>query len=291
MKSDIAKIVSMCALVVCMVSLVCSPVAASGEYRVLDDQCVVLLEKCTGTWCPPCGSVSPIIDEIWDSYGSTQLAIIEYHNGASSGGYYDPFAFNASNQKVTDLGVSGLPTVFIDGGSKMVGGNEITKTACENAINTRLAIMRDFTITVTGDVTTGSIDVTLDQPGSSSATDTKLRYVVVESDKYYTGGTDPDNTYHHICRAILPEDSITLPLSGPVSFTKDFTIDGSWSASKLSVVAYLQSASGANEVYQACFYGYGGSAVYEFNPTLLFPAIGIIAMVSVVAFRKKTVSF
>jgi thiol-disulfide isomerase/thioredoxin len=282
------KFLCVSVLVMSLSVIAAAPYAAHAEKRTLQDQCVVLFEKVTGTWCPPCGTVSPTVDQVWDDYGATKVAIVEYHNGqfANPGAsYYDPFASDATNTKAGDLGVTGVPTVFIDGKTKLVGVQDYATYQTE--IDSRLGIVRDFTITVAGDVTSGSVDVTLDQLGSSSATNTVLRYAVVESDKYFSGGTDPDNTYHHICRAIPTEDAITLPLSGPATFTKTYTVDGGWDSGKLSFVAFLQSTSGDKEVYQAIFYGYGAPAVPEFNAMFMLPVGGALVAIIAVAMTGK----
>jgi hypothetical protein len=251
----------------------------------------VLLEKVTGTWCPPCGTLSPTIDKIWEYFGSTKLAIIEYHNGATSGPYYDPFATTETNGKASYYGVTGVPTVIIDGDQANMIVGVYDYTTYSDAINASLAIAREFTINVSGTISSGSVTVHLEQTDPSSATNLKMRYAVLESEKYYSGGTDPDDIYNHICRKIVTEDAVTLPVpSGGVDYTKTFTVDPGWDSAKLSFVAYLQeggSTPTTKKVHQACFYGYGSANVPEISPLFILPMGGAFVALVALACRKR----
>lgn len=285
MQMTFGRFVPVCAIVACFVALGCSPFAVGGQYRVMDDQNVVLFEKFTATWCSACGVVAPTIDQLWANYGSTKLAIVEYHLGSSQG---DPYAISDGVTRFGYYGGYYLPDIEIDG--KGFVGSSYAYSDYSNAINARLSTSRNFTISISGDISSGSMDVHIDQKGSLSVSSLKVRYAVLESNLIYPQGSNPGGLYNHVVRAIPSEDSLSLPLLGSgANFTKTFAVNGTWDTSKLSFVAFLQDDT-TKAVYQSCFYGYGELAVYEFNTAFVSPAAGIIAIISVAAVRRTKLS-
>jgi thiol-disulfide isomerase/thioredoxin len=253
-----------------IVSLAAFPISVHGQPKSLQQNGVVLLEKFTGTWCPPCGAIAPTIKKVWNEYTGSKLAIIEYHfNGAGS---TDPFRIVESNTRSTYYGITSLPTVWIDGKKMLMGSDQITYDNLTGTINSRLATERAFEITISGNISSGSVKVHLDQLGSSSAGNLVLRYALVESECYYRGGTDLDEYYDHVVR-FLPQDDAINTSSLPAEFTKTFTIKPGWRLNYLSFVVFLQNDDN-KEVVQSCFYGWG-VPVPEISPLALVPIAGL----------------
>jgi hypothetical protein len=164
------------------------------------------------------------------------------------------------------------------------GGNE--KQAYLDMIDLRLGYKSSFEITVSGSITGGIVTVHLNQIDSTYAVSPVMQYMVVENGISYPSGTEWDGIYDHILRMTLSPDSITLPVpSGGVGFSKSFVIDSSWNPDKLSFIAFIQNGS-SKEIFQSCYYGYGGLAVPEINPLMVLPMGGLFVAVLVIARRK-----
>jgi len=282
LRGAIAVILALATLTV--VALPYNIVTGSGQNMRIT-QNVVLFEKFTGTWCSPCGAISPNVSKIWEFYGSTKLAIVEYH---LVWGRTDPYEIPAgvTRSNYYNVGSIGIPYILTDG-TYVTYGKGYNYTSMSEAINQSLAVTRHFEIGISGDLASGSVTVHISQISPTTATDLRLRYAIVESNLIYHAGTSPGGWYNHTVRAIPAEDIITLPLPvGGSDFVKTFTLSPSWVTQNLSFVAFLQNDS-SKQVLQSCFYGYGAATVYEFNAVLLFPGAVFVAIVSLIAFRRK----
>ena len=278
------------AAVACVFFIAASPLAVHAEKKTMRSQCVVLFESFSETWCPACGKSEPVKDQLWAAYGPSQIAMVDYHPKAS--GHDDPFAISAVRARVgyyyPDYKLV-PPTAIIDGVTTLVGsGSYPSYQDFVNAINPRLAVPRSFEIGISGDISSGSVQVSLAQTGTSSAAGLTMRYALVESDLYDKNGEDIDGTYHHVVRLIPANDTVALPVpSGGQSFTKNYALNASWVTSKLSFVAFIEDDS-TKEVLQACFYGYGGTVVPEISPLAVIPLGGLFAALFIVPMRRKS---
>jgi hypothetical protein len=142
---------------------------------------------------------------------------------------------------------------------------------------------RNFDITISGNISSGSVEVHLDQLGLSNTGNFVLRYALIESECYYRGGTDIDEYYDRVVRNIPQDDAINTT-SLPADFTKIFTIKTGWRLNYLSFVAFLQSDDN-KEVVQSDFYG-RGVPVPEISPFVLFSITGLF-MVSTAFFTVR----
>ena len=73
----------------------------------------VLLEFCTGTWCPWCVCGDWAAEQILETY--PQTTVIAYHGPANSSS--DPFSFFNGNAVISMLGFNAYPTGIIDRGN------------------------------------------------------------------------------------------------------------------------------------------------------------------------------
>ena len=247
-------------------------VSAGGTARAASQtQSVVLLEEFTATNCPNCPFVAGIMDKLWKYHGSDKVAIIAYHVG-------DEIEPAGVASRFNYYGVTGTPTTEMDGINEVVG-SDAGYGVYNSTVNARLSVPRNFTISCSGDVSSGSVTVHLESAAAGPA-GLKLRYAVIESKVEASGGK-----YNFVARALPAQDAVTLPLpSGGADFTKTFSVGGTWNAANMAFVAYLQG-DGNKEVLQSCFYG-GQTAPEPILPVLI-SAGGLFAAVWVIAARKR----
>lgn len=80
------------------------------------DRSAVLIEGGTGTWCYWCQFSAQGLDSLWEMAGDS-VAIVEYHQG-------DEFTTESSLSRINYYSIEAYPTVYFDGGDKVVGASE-----------------------------------------------------------------------------------------------------------------------------------------------------------------------
>jgi len=115
-------------VILTMVLISCSSIAISEEAKTNDERDythTVLGEEPTATWCGYCPTVAGYMDNIWDSYEYDWnfIALVDDMN---------PYA-DARN---TELGVTGFPSVYYDGGYQVIVGAGAPQSQHEAAIDT-----------------------------------------------------------------------------------------------------------------------------------------------------------
>jgi hypothetical protein len=281
------KLVVACIVFTSLVILAAAPLSVRAESKTMTAQNVVCIEKFTGTWCTPCGNIATTVDSLWTNYGPGQIALIEYHVNQSVS-QTDPYATDPSSGRESYYALSSVPSLVFDGSNALSGENDYS--AYQAKIDARLGIAKNFALSVSGDVTTGSVSVHLEQTGTATGSNVYMRYRILESELYYDGSpsTDPDKTYQHVSRLhVTPTDQVTLPMSSAKDFTKTFKIDSSWNKQKLSFVAFLQNDD-TKEIYQTCYFGYDGQSVPEISPLFIIPIGGLFIALYAIAIRRKS---
>ncbi|MDD8052533.1 MAG: thioredoxin domain-containing protein [Thermotogota bacterium] len=75
----------------------------------------VLIESFTATWCGPCKTYDPIVNEMYDADPS--LILVHYHV------QNDGLDFNWTNNRINWYGNQGIPMFVLDGVTKKIGGS------------------------------------------------------------------------------------------------------------------------------------------------------------------------
>jgi hypothetical protein len=172
----------------------------------------------------------------------------------------------------------------VDGGKPIEGYDNIKYYSVSDAVNTRLLKERAFDISFSGDISAGSVTVTIEQTASSSYNNATVRYALVESNCYLVNSTASDHFYQHVTRALLNDDNMTLPLTQTMQFTKMVPIDPTWTLQNLSLVAYIQN-NNTKEVLQSNLYGY--DTVPEVSPLFIIPMGGLAVAVFAFSIRRS----
>jgi len=133
----------------------------------------VLAEEPTATWCGYCPTVATYMDNIWESYEYDWnfIALVDDMN---------PYA----DERNTELGVSGFPSVYYDGGYQVITGSGSPQSSHESMIDTcgdRTVADIDIDLTVVwlGD---NELDIDVDVINNEATTyDGNVRVYVTEN--------------------------------------------------------------------------------------------------------------
>jgi hypothetical protein len=178
--------------------------------------------------------------------------VVSYH----ASGY--PFYCSDGGQRWTYYGIGGTPYVQVDGSWKQeVGGYAFPGTMypyyradfdTRKLMSSPLTI--DLTCTYDSVTNTGTVVATVTNTTSSAVSGT-IQFAVTENSIPYSWGPGR-TTVEHVCRDMLPDgngEAVTIPASGNIVKSRNFTIDAAWNEKKIFVVVFVQSSS--KEVYQA----------------------------------------
>lgn len=175
----------------------------------------VLVEEGTATWCTNCPVVADLLHELENE------SELDFH-------YVSLIAdknTDAEKRVSTDYNMYGPPTVFIDGGYRVLMGSvETTKASLTSAINeaaAREGPALDLALTASYDNESGQVSVTVDVTNYDAATyEGTLRVYLVEriSVAYY-GGT---GYYHNGFLKYLANEAMSVAASS--LYTKELSL-------------------------------------------------------------------
>ena len=230
-------------------------------------QRVMVIEDVTATWCTYCPGGARGMEEL-DYRSFDSVVPIAYH--ASNSG--DPYYTAEAADRLSYYGITGYPTVVLDGSNKVVGGLH-TGTMYPTYLSyfrTRMGVSSPLTIalSVTYDTTarTGQLTIKINNTSSGSVSG-QLHTVLTESHIYYPWqGLD---SLQYVERAMLPSSSgetVTIAAGDSLTKTRDFTVASGWVASHCDFVVFVQNTS-TKEMFQGAriavidvprleFYGY-----------------------------------
>jgi len=170
----------------------------------------------------------------------------------------NPYGCPDGNARWRYYGIGGTPYVQVDGSWKQeVGGYAYPGTMYpiyRADFDTRKVISGPLTIALTCNydtiANTGTVNATVTNTTSSAVSGT-LQFTVIENGIPMSWGPGL-STIDHVCRDMLPDSSgeaVTIPASGNIVRSRNFTIAGAWNEKKVNIVVFVQSS--AKEVYQA----------------------------------------
>lgn len=204
-------------------------------------QRVIVMEDFTATWCTYCPGAARGAEELkFRAFDS--VVVIAYHSSTS-----DPFYTPEAANRMSYYGVTGYPTMRLDGGHAVVGGmryGTMYPTYRQFFDSRKLeASPFDISLSVTYDSATrnGVLTIVV-RNTSTSAVSGQLHTVLTESHIYYPWqGMD---SLHDVERLMLPGaggEAITVNPGDSVVRTRNFTVQPGWVAKNCEFVVFVQN--------------------------------------------------
>ncbi len=212
-------------------------------------QRVMVCEDFTATWCTYCPGAARGLEELyWNAYDS--VVVIAYHSSSS-----DPFYNTPSANRYSYYGVSGYPTVILDGSYQVVGGlhTGTMYPTYRSYFDLRKTTPSPFAIDLAASydsaARTGQVTATIHNTSSGTIT-AQLHFALIENHIAYSWqGMD---SLQNVLRDMLPNasgEAITVPAGDSVLRTRNFTINANWNPHHCMIVVFLQNNS-SREIYQ-----------------------------------------
>ena len=213
----------------------------------------VLIEDYTGQNCTNCPEATTLIHEIQTQYGEDRVIAVGIYGGDLGRGL--PLATETGEYYYQKYGISSQPCGMIDRSAKVTGtsggiGTWLTPVseAIANSAPLEMSAVTSYdeaTRTVTVDVTaSGVLDVT-----------GKLQLWLVEDNvvniQATNSGVNRRYVHNHVFRtAVNGQDGedITIAWDESKTVTNTYTLDESWKAEDMSVVAFVYNDSGVQQV-------------------------------------------
>jgi len=175
------------------------------------------------------------------------VAVLEHHTSSSSGGYTNQYSQARLNYY--PIGSGGIPDMWFDGVSNVVGGWSGAYSAFVTEYNTRMAVMSNFTVAINGfnSGTDYTVLLTIENVEPYAGTNLVAHLAVSESALSYGG-----DIYNFVTRYMDPDQNGT-----PLDFSEnpnqsvmlEFSM-ASWVIENCEFVAFIQDNT-TKEILQA----------------------------------------
>ncbi len=213
-------------------------------------QRVMVMEDFTATWCTYCPGAARGAEELkFRAFDS--VVVIAYHSSSSG----DPFYTSTAATRASYYGISGYPTMRLDGMYSVVGGMHYGTMyfTYRQYFESRKTVPSplDINLTVNYDSVSRNGTLTIVVHNTSGSTVSgQLHTALIESHIYYPWqGMD---SLQDVERTMLPNasgEAITVAPGDSVVKTRDFTINTNWVAKNCELVVFVQDNS-TREIYQ-----------------------------------------
>ncbi|MCK5292444.1 MAG: hypothetical protein KAR39_10570 [Thermoplasmata archaeon] len=232
----------------------------------------VIVEKFTADWCQFCPSQAFALNRLHDELGTDNIVVLEHHPSGSDAIYYAP-----SNTRRLWYGVTGYPTMIVDGGGYyngvaiQNGQNGATLWSSggttkwqrywddRDAYQVEKDKTANMTITLTGNITSagGRMNAHIYATDPIPETSLKVRFVVYESNIHLPlkGGGENylhHRVYNHVVRLMLSDHTIpdgSFNQGDSIDVERTFTINAGWDIRTLGIAAFVQTDNPINFMY------------------------------------------
>lgn len=243
----------------------------------------VLVEEFSGQLCVNCPAASEFLENIQDNYGKDTVIVVSLHAGVNQmlgiskemgqAMGYEGLVTDFGEQMFSSYGLTSEPNAVVDRRSGVLGNTQQWLTSIVNSLRTPATealslstsydeATRQLTVNVLGRSTiedgfTGNIHVWLTEDSISTV------------QRLEGGGYEFDHVFNNIFRASathLAGNPVTLPYANEPQqvYTATFTLEANWKPEHLSVVAFVDNASGvANAARADVISSDGGSSAAE----------------------------
>lgn len=225
------------------------PTAGSGEGSY--DR-VVLTELFTSLNCANCPEAEHALDRLYEEEVG-HIAVIHWHPTRN---LPDVFGIEMTDDRYETYqdklsGIVGLPTCVFDGIAPIVGGNAGTYEDYRGYFENEALLAAEFGATLTPVLNGNRIDVDIDVEASSAlaAGTLDLTTVLVEHKVPKPAGQPGPDTLSFVARTACVQE-VDLTPGATDQFVATLSVDGSWNADQLYVVAIFQETD-LGEVLQS----------------------------------------
>uniref|UniRef100_A0A7C3UP89 Omp28-related outer membrane protein n=1 Tax=candidate division WOR-3 bacterium TaxID=2052148 RepID=A0A7C3UP89_UNCW3 len=212
-------------------------------FPLLGARRVMVCEDFTATWCTYCPGAARGLEEL-DEVAFDSVVVIAYHSSSS-----DPFYNQYSASRASYYGITGYPTVRLDGNYSIVGGLHTgtmypayrayfdNRRNYESPANISLFLSYD---SITRD---GNLNIKIRNELSTSLS-AQLHVALTESHIYYPWqGMD---SLHSVLRLMLPDaqgEPINIPGGDSINRNRNFTLPGGIVDRNCEIIVFLQDNS------------------------------------------------
>ena len=169
----------------------------------------VLIEEGTATWCSNCPTVSTILDDLYTSgnYHFYYVAMIEDKN------------ITAKDRLEQEYNIYGYPTVYIDGGYKVLLGANTPVSAFEDAIHaasTRVVPALKINLSTQWNQNTNNVETSVIVHNLGNVTyQGRLRVYLTEINSRWSDYSG--KTYHYGFLDYLVNEEVSIPAGGQIT--------------------------------------------------------------------------
>ncbi len=224
---------------------------------------VMVCEDFTATWCWYCPGAARGVEEL-EKVAFDSVIVIAYHPSSS-----DPFYNQYSVVRRNYYGITGYPTVCLDGNYRIVGGVHtgtmypFYRIYFDSRRNIESPASISLTLVYDSVSRNGNLSIKIKNELSSSLS-AQLQVALTESHIYYPWqGMD---SVHFVLRMMLPDASgepVTIPRRDSITRTREFTLPRGIVDRNCEIVVFLQDDS-TKEILSASRIGLIGKPKIEF---------------------------
>lgn len=214
---------------------------------------IPMIEHFSSSSCPPCVSVNTMMNS-FTANNPGRFGYVKYCMNWPGNG--DPYYVAAEGGvRRTYYGVSGVPTLYLDGVTRSSSGFQAT---FDNAA----AIPAYADIRGFFNVEGNTVNIAFDVMSYVAMENVRMYVIVNEKETKNNIGGNGETSFHHVMMKMIPDaQGTTLTMDGCESRHFEFTQDMSGThveeMSDLEVVVFLQN-NGSREIYNSHFLNEGG---------------------------------
>jgi uncharacterized repeat protein (TIGR01451 family) len=207
---------------------------------------IVLFEQFTAGGCGFCPPVSQGLGMMEDNYGRDECVILSYHG--TMGG--DPLAVSYTPTRMTMYGLTGYPSVVVDGVEHKVGGGGTGAqqyAQLQTLYNGRTNVGSPLEISIEGDLDqaqeTGDIWVNITAVDTVTEDNLVLHVVVFENDIDYNA-PNGETVHDFVVREMLDGangKSISISNGQSLSYPYNFNFPTNQDPAEVGVIAFVQT--------------------------------------------------
>ncbi len=215
--------------------VLCIPALLTASQRI------VVIEDFTATWCTYCPGAARGIEEL-DFNAFDTVVPLAYHPSTS-----DPYYNTVSVTRMNYYGVSGYPTVRLDGDYSVVGGvhTGTMYPTYRQFFDTRKLVASPLEIELSNTYDTltrqGHLDILL-RNTTGTAVSGQLHVAIIQNHIYHPW--QGMESLQYVVRDMLPNGTgvaVTVPANDSLTATRDYTLNAAWVASNCEIVVFVQN--------------------------------------------------